>query len=153
MGHIHENYDYVTTVFLVHDGKVLFANHPRYGKWVPIGGHIELDEDPEEALFREIKEETGLEAEILSEKPDVIPGSDTKLIFRPNYVDVYDANPPHRHIAFIYFARTKSDAFVKSDEHVEIKWLNLEDLQDPAYDLTPTLKFYAAKAIEADKEY
>jgi ADP-ribose pyrophosphatase YjhB (NUDIX family) len=52
MPHIHELYDFVVTVFIVHKDKVLLVHHPRYGKWIPMGGHIELDEDPEEALFR-----------------------------------------------------------------------------------------------------
>lgn len=29
-------------------------------KWVGVGGHFEADESPEECLFREVKEETGL---------------------------------------------------------------------------------------------
>ena len=49
-----------------------------YNKWIPMGGHIELDEDVEAALYREIKEETGLQVEILSKKPD-IHTTDTKF--------------------------------------------------------------------------
>ena len=30
------------------------------GKWMGVGGHIELGETPEQALIREVKEETGL---------------------------------------------------------------------------------------------
>lgn len=67
MPHIHDKYDFVITVFIVYKDKVLLVHHPRYDKWIPMGGHIELDEDPEQALFREIKEETGLEVEIFSE--------------------------------------------------------------------------------------
>lgn len=151
MGHIHEKYDFIITLFVVYDGSVLFAHHPRYNKWVPVGGHIELDEDPEQALFREIEEETGLEVEILSDKPDVQPDAGTKLLYRPNYMDVYEANPPHKHVALIYFARAKSADFNKSDEHSELKWLKQEELGSPAYNLTPSLRFYATKAIEADK--
>ena len=29
------------------------------GKWIGVGGHIEKDETPEDALLREVKEETG----------------------------------------------------------------------------------------------
>lgn len=32
------------------------------GKWIGVGGHIESNETPDEALIREIKEETGLNA-------------------------------------------------------------------------------------------
>lgn len=45
MPHIHELYDFTITVFIVHDGRVLLVNHPKYDKWIPMGGHIELDEE------------------------------------------------------------------------------------------------------------
>ena len=38
----------------------LMVNHKKLGKWVQPGGHIELNEDPEEASLREVFEETGL---------------------------------------------------------------------------------------------
>lgn len=60
MPHIHERYDFVVNAFIVFNNKVLLVHHPKYDKWLPMGGHVELDEDPEEALFREIEEETGL---------------------------------------------------------------------------------------------
>jgi len=40
------------SVFIVHRDKVLLIYHKYYNEWLPIGGHIELDEDPEEALYR-----------------------------------------------------------------------------------------------------
>ncbi|MBR0294721.1 MAG: 8-oxo-dGTP diphosphatase [Bacilli bacterium] len=36
------------------------ANDPNAGKWMGVGGHIEKGETPDEAMKREIKEETGL---------------------------------------------------------------------------------------------
>ena len=148
MPHIHEKYDFVITVYIVYAGKVLLVNHPRYDMWIPMGGHIELDEDPEEALFREIKEETGLDVEILSSKPQ-IQQHDTKFILTPRYVDVHEANPPHKHIALVYFARSKNNKHVLSDEHSEIRWLGLEDLNKPEYKLSESVKFYAKEAIES----
>ena len=58
MAHIHEKIDFVSTAIIVHRDKVLLVHHRGLKLWLPVGGHIELDEDPEEALFREIKEET-----------------------------------------------------------------------------------------------
>jgi 8-oxo-dGTP pyrophosphatase MutT (NUDIX family) len=127
MPHIHEKYDFVVNAFIVFQDKVLLVHHPRYDKWLPMGGHVELDEDTDEALFKEIQEETGLEVELLNSKPD-IPSPETKFLYTPNYMEVHDANPPHRHIALNYFARTKDDAFVKSDEHDEIRWFSTSDL-------------------------
>jgi 8-oxo-dGTP diphosphatase len=48
---------------LGHGGKVVFVEHPERGWEIP-GGHLEHGETPEEALLRELKEETGLEGVI-----------------------------------------------------------------------------------------
>jgi 8-oxo-dGTP pyrophosphatase MutT (NUDIX family) len=152
MPHIHEQYDFSVSVFIVHSGRVLYARHPRYDRWLPLGGHVELNEDPEEALFREIAEETGLEVEVLSTKPDIRGDTTTKHIFQPNYVDVHDANPPHKHIAFIYFVRAKDDKFVMSDEHLDLRWLTPEDIENPKYKLSPSLKFYTSEALKLDRD-
>lgn len=151
MPHIHEKYDFVITVFIVYNNKVLLVHHPRYDKWIPMGGHIELDEDPEQALFREIKEETGLDVEILSKKPDIVQ-NDTKFVYAPRFIDVHEANPPHKHIALVYFAKAKNDKYVLSTEHSEINWLGLEDLAKPQYALSNSVKFYCREAIKVAKE-
>lgn len=148
MPHIHKLYDFVITVFIVHNDKVLLVHHPRYDKWIPMGGHIELNEDAESALFREIHEETGLEVEILSSKPD-IETTDTKFLLTPNYMDVHEANPPHKHIALVYFARSKTDKHKLSSEHSEIQWLSAQDIDKPEYDLSQSVKFYCREAIKA----
>jgi len=147
MPHIHELYDFTVTAFIVYDNKVLLVDHPRYQKWLAPGGHIELDQDPEEALYNEIAEETGLDVEILNKKIDV-ESPETKFMPTPNYVDVHDANPPHKHISFIYFAKAKSPDFVLSDEHTAMRWISEKELRDPAYNLTPANIFYAQEAIK-----
>lgn len=148
MPHIHEKYDFTVTVFIVHADKVLLVCHPRYQKWIPMGGHIELDEDPEQALFREIEEETGLEVTILGDKPS-IRQNDTKFIIPPRYIDVHEANAPHKHIGLVYFAKAKNNAFKISDEHTAIHWLTLTDLDKPEYDLSESVKFYCKQALLA----
>ena len=47
MAHIHEKIDFTVAIFVVHEGKVLLIHHRNLNKWLPLGGHIELDEDPE----------------------------------------------------------------------------------------------------------
>jgi 8-oxo-dGTP pyrophosphatase MutT (NUDIX family) len=147
MPHIHELYDFTVTVFIVYEGKTLLVHHPRYGKWVPMGGHIELDEDPEEALYREVEEETGLEVEIINKRPDFEVEPGTKLLPVPNFMDVHDANAPHRHIGLIYFAVAKHDNHVLSAEHTDIRWLGEADLDKAEYDLDPSVKFYCREAF------
>jgi len=148
MPHIHYQYDFVITIFIVHNDKVLLVNHPRYSKWLPVGGHVELNEDPEEALFREVQEETGLTVGLVGSKP-AFDSDDAKPIHAPRYVDVHEANAPHKHIGLVYFARSESDKFIVSDEHTAAAWLGLEDLDKPEYALSGSVKFYCREAIAA----
>ena len=69
MAHIHEKIDFTVAIFVVHDAKVLIIHHRKLDKWLPLGGHIELDEDPEQAALREAREESGLDVELLGERP------------------------------------------------------------------------------------
>ncbi len=147
MPHIHELNDFIVSIYIVHDNKVLLANHPKYEMWAPPGGHVELDEDPEAALYREIKEETGLDVEVLSTKPNIVsPGS--RFLLTPNYMDIHEANPPHKHIALTYFGRTKNSHFIKSAEHTELRWFSIDDIDKPEFNLSPAIKFYVREALK-----
>ena len=57
MAHIHEKIDFTVAIFVVHAGKILLIHHRKLNKWLPLGGHIELDEDPEQAAVREARED------------------------------------------------------------------------------------------------
>lgn len=150
--HLNELYDFTITVFIVHDGSVLLVDHPRYKKWIPIGGHIEPDEDPETALFREISEETGLKVTIMSRRPDFdAPGN--KALLTPNYLDVHEANPPHQHISLTYFGIARTAEFVISDEHDDMKWFTADELVEKQYNLSSAVKFYSLSAIELAKTW
>tara|TARA_B100000902_G_C26877860_1_gene701082 strand:- start:57 stop:461 length:405 start_codon:yes stop_codon:yes gene_type:complete len=53
-------------------GKVVFVEHPERGWEIP-GGHLEDGENPEQALLRELKEETGLDGRITHWNKDYYP--------------------------------------------------------------------------------
>src|SRR5690606_27499787 len=120
MAHIHEKYDFVISAFIVYESKVLLVDHVKSKLWLPVGGHIELDEDPEMALWREIEEESGLkksDLNLLTTKPS-FQDSRTKILHTPNYVDVHDINPTHKHIGLIYFLRSTTDKIILAEaEH------------------------------------
>ena len=148
MAHIHALIDFTVTVFIINDSKVLLVNHPRYNKWLPIGGHIELDEDPEQALYREILEESGLKCKILGNKPD-IQNESVKSLLSPRFMDVHDAGGGHKHISLVYFASTNSPDFKLSEEHSDMRWFTISDLDDNQMRLSPLDTLYAKAAIKA----
>jgi len=151
MPHIHELIDFTVVAFIVFRNKVLMIHHKQLNMWLPIGGHIELSEDPEQALFREIKEETGLEktdVEITGKKaPMEVRGK--KHLFPPEYLDIHPIKDSHRHIGMIYFVQAKTDNIrLAGTEHHDIRWLTKNDLAAPEYSLQPDVRFYAQKALE-----
>ena len=65
MPHIHEKIDFTASVYVVHAKKVLLHFHTKTQLWLPPGGHVELDEDPNQTAIREVKEEAGLAVELV----------------------------------------------------------------------------------------
>lgn len=52
-----------SAVVLAPDGdRALLLRHPRFGRWGPLGGHVEVGESPADAVRREVVEESGLTA-------------------------------------------------------------------------------------------
>lgn len=147
MPHIHYLHDFTVGAIIVYNDKVLLINHPRYKKWLHPGGHIELDEDPDTAVLREVEEETGLTVRVLGDKPN-IQSDGVDIMHRPHFVDVHDANPPHRHIGLFYVCIAQNDAVKISDEHEGYVWVSQEQLDDPKYNLSPSLKYYSLQAIK-----
>lgn len=147
MPHIHDFIDFTVVAYIVHDNKVLLINHRKYNLWLPIGGHVELHEDPEEALMREIQEESGLEVEILGERP-MFQDPNVKPLIAPTFMDIHSIDETHRHVGLMYFAKAASDKVTLADgEHSNIRWFTREELSDPKYNLKPQVRFYAEEAL------
>jgi 8-oxo-dGTP pyrophosphatase MutT (NUDIX family) len=152
MPHIHEFYDFVISVFIVCRGKVLLVYHKKYEEWLPIGGHIELDEDPEMALYREIREECGLKVKILAQKPPIAHRG-VKPMPTPEYVDAHRISRTHKHVAFVYFGEASSDRVkLHEREHREFGWFSEKELTSPRLKLTPSILFYCREALKKAKK-
>lgn len=148
MAHIHEKIDFTVAIFVVHDGKVLLIHHRKLGKWLPLGGHIELDEDPEIAALREAKEESGLDVELLGERPPTTePG--TRALIAPRFLDIHRITDTHEHIGMIYWARPSGgDVQLATEEHHDIRWCSAADLDQLQPVMSNAVKWYCRKAIE-----
>jgi 8-oxo-dGTP pyrophosphatase MutT (NUDIX family) len=137
MAHIHEKIDFTVAIFVVHDGKIL------------LGGHIELEEDPEQAALREAKEESGLDVELIGERPPTTePG--TRALIGPRFLDIHRISDTHEHIGMIYWARPKDSAQAKCaiEEHHDIRWCSEAELDQLQPAMSNAVKWYCRKAIE-----
>ena len=149
MAHIHEKIDFTVAIFVVHEGKILLIHHRKLNKWLPLGGHIELDEDPEIAALREAREECGFEVELIGERPPTTePG--TRALIAPRFLDIHRINETHEHIGMIYWARPKSSAAAQCavEEHHDIRWCSAEELEKLVPPMSNAVKWYCLKAIE-----
>ena len=120
---------FTATTFVVHQNKTLLHLHRSLKMWLPPGGHIDRDELPHIAAVREVKEETGLDIELIHDDP-TIQSENALEIPGPRHLLLENINPFHQHIDMIYFA--KADSFeVNPDEgeSLELRWFSLKDLE------------------------
>ena len=109
---------------LIRDGKVLLIRRgkpPLYGRWVVPGGTVELGESLEQALVREMREETGLEVvplEVLTVF-DRIERDGDQVVYHYVIVD--------------YLCRWLGGEALAASDALEAAWAALDDL--PRYDL------------------
>lgn len=117
----------VSAVIFNPQGKILLCkSHKWDDKYVIPGGHIELGEKMEDALKREIKEETGLEI------------FDIKLISLKESI-YSDKFHDKKHFIFIdYKCKTNSSNVKLNNEAEEYIWVDLKDIDN--YDLGGFLK-------------
>lgn len=103
---------FTATGFVVQTSRTLLHWHKRLQQWMPPGGHIEPDEDPVQAVLREIQEETGTTAEVIPSVP-VLPFPYPGQLQPPYTIlleDSAEAGEPHQHIDLIYFCRLADGA-------------------------------------------
>ena len=113
---------------IIKDGKILLIerkNEPFKGKWALPGGFVEYGEKVEDAVVREVNEETGL---------------DTKII---DIVGVYSdpSRDPREHIVTVVYLLEILDGEIKgSDDAADAKFFDLNDLPKLAFDHNVVLK-------------
>ena len=130
------------------DEKILLIHHRKLNKWLPIGGHIELDEDPEQAALREAKEESGFDVELLGERPPTTEAG-TRALIAPRFLDIHRINETHEHIGMVYWARPKHGQMTLAPaEHHDIRWCSVEDLEKLSPPMMDSVKWYCRTAIE-----
>jgi ADP-ribose pyrophosphatase YjhB (NUDIX family) len=117
---------FTCTGFVVDGDKTLLLWHQRLQMWVPPGGHLEADEDPLAAVLREIREETGLEAEVLS-LGQLFPFSYPGQIAPPYTILLEDSSEPgkpHKHMDLIYFCRPANNAALRPPQGAVVTWVD-----------------------------
>ena len=147
MPHIHAAIDFTVALFIVQEDRVLLVHHRKLGRWLPLGGHIELEEDPEQAALREALEESGLEVELIGERPPTT-SEGTRALIAPRFLDIHRISATHEHIGMIYWARPKAgQVTLAATEHFAIQWCSIRDLDQLSPPLSDAVKWYCHAAL------
>jgi 8-oxo-dGTP pyrophosphatase MutT (NUDIX family) len=149
MAHLNYYLDFTIAVFVVDRDCILLVHHRALERWLPLGGHIDPGEDPITALHREAREESGLEIELLLEKP--LPQlTDVQVLPPPVFMDIHPITGQHHHLGMVYFARPISGELRLSEtEHHAIRWFTQQELLDAPPEMIPeNVRFYAREALK-----
>ena len=113
-------------VVIVCNGRILLEkrkNEPGKGKWSIPGGLVELGEEVEQTVIREVREETGLEVGD-PEHIDVVSNLEMDEKGRIKY-----------HFVIIdYFVKLKGGKLKASSDAAELRWVEFDEVEK--YDLT-----------------
>jgi len=115
---------------IISNGKILLEkrkNEPGKGKWSIPGGLVELGENIEQTVIREVREETGLEVE------------------KPEHIDVVDniirdgnGEIKYHFVIIDYFVKLKGGTMKATSDAEELRWIALDEVEK--YDLTKTFR-------------
>jgi 8-oxo-dGTP diphosphatase len=114
-----DNFRIAVKSFIVNNNNELLlikrrANDPHCPEaWEIPGGRLELGEDPFEGLFRETKEETGLDIEVLN----------------PLSVKHFTRQDNQKITMIIFLAKPLTSEVKLSNEHTEHLWINIENVK------------------------
>ena len=149
MAHIHEKIDFVSEVFIVNRNAVLLRIHDKYKVWLPPGGHIELDEEPEQAAVREAMEEVGIVVNLVGKKGTEFDSKEKELMV-PRFMNRHRVNETHEHISFVFFGTSESRVFLQGETEIsdDIRWFTKEELEDSSSGVSERVKYYAIEALK-----
>ena len=115
-----KKYFTVSGLILNEQRKILLIYHNKFNVWLYPGGHIEENETPDEALIREVYEETGLKVEIIGEKDENLSDRNNGItVLHKPYVILCEriqGKDEHYHIDMVYQCKILKNAQLNFNE-------------------------------------
>ncbi len=135
---------HTATVLIVHENRVLLHKHKTLNILLPVGGHIDDNELPEETAIREVFEETGLKVKLY--QPDQVAFSDIRCLIKPVHNLLIQITEDHYHIDWVYYAISESNIIAPQDnESEQINWYSAQDME--SLEMPENVKIMALEAL------
>lgn len=120
---------------IVQDGKILLVKRgvePAKNLWSIPGGMVELGEKVQDAVIREVKEECGLNVEVV------------RLMDVVDSITVNEESRIKFHFVILDFlAKVKGGTLKPADDALDARWVPLEEVE--TYDLTTSFREFFRK--------
>jgi 8-oxo-dGTP diphosphatase len=143
MGHIHHGtneHDATVSMYIVNiadpnEPRLFLHQHKVAGRWFQPGGHVELGENPWQAVTHELREETGFDLdqlEVLQARPRLLAPINGQLLPTPfvSRTGGYE-QLAHFHDDLIYAFVTDQEPrhALAADESQEVAWFTAAELE------------------------
>ena len=99
-------FELAATTFVYNGNRFALHLHPKVGKWLPPGGHVENHELPHDAAIREVIEELGIVPKLFVFDE---PSWGIQTVPMPLAILVEPIDYEHSHIDMIYLATTDQE--------------------------------------------
>jgi 8-oxo-dGTP pyrophosphatase MutT (NUDIX family) len=113
------------SAYIENESSILLVKHVKQQAWVPIGGRLEPDETPFNAMEREVREETGF---VLGADFRPIPIRSFELglndLVGMLAYEEHEVLPSGRHMCFSYLLHSRHRHLASCAEYTEVRWLN-----------------------------
>lgn len=121
--------------------KFVFIKHKKLQKWLAPGGHIEENENPDNAAKREVFEETGIDDLHFINPPINVEKIDGLLI-QPFGIQLNKIKEDHEHLDLIYLATIdkKENLILNEIETEGIQEFSLDEILNENFDTFDNVK-------------
>ena len=119
-------FNYRVGAIILNKTKLLMAYNRSYDQYYTVGGRVKLHETSEEAVIREIYEETGVKAEI-----------DRLGFVQENFFKI--DNAPYHELSFFYYIKPFDPTLINFDsikcdgDAEELRWVDINNLPDAEF--------------------
>jgi 8-oxo-dGTP diphosphatase len=138
--------DLVVAGYIFHNNKVLLIHHRKLNLWLPVGGHIEQDETPDQALKRETREEVNLDIEFLCNSTIRPSGNVKQTLALPFYLNVHSVGD-HDHSCLYYVCTANNPDETKPNKELKnLEWFSKTQLTNPK--ISEDVRNQALKAFQ-----